>query len=130
MAGFIMKSNFWLCAPGRFDYGLFEDFECENFNPIFKEKEVSLPYPITLLGFETFKFIPAVFYTMIYGGFCSIVAPFMGFLGSGFKRAIDIKDFGVSLPGHGGFIDRMDCISIVCLFNYFFLIDVVMRDNF
>jgi CDP-diglyceride synthetase len=37
------------------------------------------------------------------------VAPFGGFFASGFKRAFNIKDFGHSIPGHGGMTDRMDC---------------------
>ena len=41
--------------------------------------------------------------------FASLVAPFGGFFASGFKRAFDIKDFGDSIPGHGGMTDRMDC---------------------
>lgn len=32
-----------------------------------------------------------------------------GFFASGFKRAFKIKDFGDSIPGHGGLTDRMDC---------------------
>jgi phosphatidate cytidylyltransferase len=41
--------------------------------------------------------------------FASIIAPFGGFFASGFKRAFKIKDFGDSIPGHGGITDRMDC---------------------
>jgi Cytidylyltransferase family len=41
--------------------------------------------------------------------FASLVAPFGGFFASGFKRAFNIKDFGHSIPGHGGMTDRMDC---------------------
>lgn len=46
--------------------------------------------------------------------FASLVAPFGGFFASGFKRAFNIKDFGHSIPGHGGMTDRMDC-QYVCL---------------
>lgn len=41
--------------------------------------------------------------------FASLVGPFGGFFASGFKRAFNIKDFGHSIPGHGGMTDRMDC---------------------
>ena len=39
----------------------------------------------------------------------SIIAPFGGFFASGFKRSFKVKDFGNSIPGHGGMTDRMDC---------------------
>ncbi|KAL3907544.1 MAG: hypothetical protein SGARI_003489, partial [Bacillariaceae sp.] len=41
--------------------------------------------------------------------FCSLVAPFGGFLASIIKRAYGQKDFGALLPGHGGLVDRLDC---------------------
>ena len=41
--------------------------------------------------------------------FGSVIAPFGGFFASGFKRGFKIKDFGNSIPGHGGMTDRMDC---------------------
>ena len=45
--------------------------------------------------------------------FASLVAPFGGFFASGFKRAFNIKDFGDSIPGHGGMTDRMDCQYVI-----------------
>ena len=52
--------------------------------------------------------------------FASFVAPFGGFFASGFKRAFKIKDFGTSIPGHGGFTDRMDCQLIMSTFAYIY----------
>lgn len=52
--------------------------------------------------------------------FASVVAPFGGFFASGFKRAFKIKDFGTSIPGHGGFTDRMDCQLIMATFAYIY----------
>ena len=46
---------------------------------------------------------------MVLAAFASIIAPFGGFFASGFKRGFKIKDFGDSIPGHGGMTDRMDC---------------------
>ena len=53
---------------------------------------------------------------IIYGIFASLVAPFAGFLASGMKRAYQIKDFAQTLPGHGGFIDRFDCVLFAICF--------------
>jgi len=52
--------------------------------------------------------------------FASIVAPFGGFFASGFKRAFKIKDFGNSIPGHGGITDRMDCQIMMGMFVFFY----------
>ncbi|KAA0054317.1 phosphatidate cytidylyltransferase 1-like [Cucumis melo var. makuwa] len=54
------------------------------------------------------------------GLFASIIAPFGGFFASGFKRAFKIKDFGDSIPGHGGITDRMDCQMVMAVFSYIY----------
>lgn len=82
-----------------------------------------------MLGVSELVFAPALVYTIVVAVFVSLVAPFMGFFASGFKRAVGVKDFGTTLPGHGGLTDRMDCISLVCTFNYFFLTQVVFREQ-
>lgn len=48
--------------------------------------------------------------------FASTIGPFGGFFASGFKRAFRIKDFGDTIPGHGGFMDRFDCQVIMATF--------------
>ena len=58
---------------------------------------------------------------MVLALFASIIAPFGGFLASGFKRAFKIKDFSGYIPGHGGVADRMDCQFIMGFFTYIYL---------
>ena len=58
---------------------------------------------------HTISYAPYQLHLLFMACFASLVAPFGGFFASGFKRAFNIKDFGDSIPGHGGMTDRMDC---------------------
>lgn len=51
----------------------------------------------------------------------SFIAPFSGFLASALKRAYKKKDFGETIPGHGGITDRMDCQLFTVVFTYVYL---------
>lgn len=57
---------------------------------------------------------------MVFATFASLIAPFGGFFASGLKRTFKVKDFGDSIPGHGGITDRMDCQFIMGLFAYMY----------
>ncbi|KAK1349870.1 phosphatidate cytidylyltransferase [Hamiltosporidium tvaerminnensis] len=60
-------------------------------------------------------------HSIVFILFSSFIAPFGGFFASGFKRAFKMKDFGDSIPGHGGITDRMDCQYIMGVFTYVYL---------
>ncbi|XP_022720684.1 phosphatidate cytidylyltransferase 2-like isoform X5 [Durio zibethinus] len=82
--------------------------------PLFKPEHHTLPGWITQWTFLQFPWkeisiLPVQWHALCFGLFASIIAPFGGFFASGFKRAFKIKDFGDSIPGHGGITDRMDC---------------------
>ena len=64
-----------------------------------------------------------------FAAFASLVSPFLGFLFSGLKRANHAKDFSGTLPGHGGFADRMDCITLMGFFSYFMLTQVTFPEE-
>ncbi|KAL3898335.1 MAG: hypothetical protein SGCHY_002811 [Lobulomycetales sp.] len=70
----------------------------------------------------TFIYIlPVQIHALLMSTFASLFAPFGGFFASGMKRAFKIKDFGDTIPGHGGFTDRMDCQLIMGLFSYMYI---------
>lgn len=71
--------------------------------------------PESLLSMNVQPFDEHVFWMTI---FASFVAPFGGFFASGFKRAFKVKDFGDSIPGHGGITDRMDCQILMGMFVF------------
>lgn len=81
------------------------------------------------MGHNSITVTPAVIYSVVYCLYASMLAPFVGFFASGFKRAVDIKDFGTTLPGHGGLIDRLDCITIMSIFNYVFLTQIILKEE-
>ncbi|OVA00101.1 Phosphatidate cytidylyltransferase [Macleaya cordata] len=64
--------------------------------------------------------LPVQWHALCLGLFASIIAPFGGFFASGFKRAFKVKDFGDSIPGHGGITDRMDCQMVMAVFAYIY----------
>ncbi|WJZ95969.1 hypothetical protein VitviT2T_014700 [Vitis vinifera] len=108
-------STGWLhCDPGP----LFkpEYFDLSGWVPRwFPWKEVSI--------------LPVQWHALCVGLFASIIAPFGGFFASGFKRAFKIKDFGDSIPGHGGITDRMDCQMVMAVFAYTYHQSFVMAQS-
>jgi phosphatidate cytidylyltransferase len=89
---------------------------CEP-NDMFKIHEYSLPRVFQYI-FPNLKIYMHPFqkHALALGVFASTIGPFGGFFASGFKRAFKIKDFGDSIPGHGGFMDRFDCQVIMAGF--------------
>lgn len=76
-------------------------------------------YPI-----ELYPIVVHTFWLSIFG---SVIAPFGGFFASGFKRACNIKDFGASIPGHGGVMDRFDCQLVMIVFLHVYIGTFVSR---
>eukprot|EP00588_Corethron_pennatum_P000664 CAMPEP_0194298246 /NCGR_PEP_ID=MMETSP0169-20130528/60059_1 /TAXON_ID=218684 /ORGANISM="Corethron pennatum, Strain L29A3" /LENGTH=413 /DNA_ID=CAMNT_0039048209 /DNA_START=131 /DNA_END=1372 /DNA_ORIENTATION=- len=60
-------------------------------------------------------------HALAVAAFVSVVSPFGGFLASAVKRAHGAKDFGNSIPGHGGVVDRLDCQLVTAPFVYLYL---------
>ncbi|XP_021763486.1 phosphatidate cytidylyltransferase 1-like [Chenopodium quinoa] len=89
--------------------------------PLFKPEYYHLPGLIAnWLPWKETPVMPVQWHALCLGLFSSIIAPFGGFFASGFKRAFKIKDFGDSIPGHGGITDRMDCQMVMAVFAYIY----------
>ncbi|PIA47066.1 hypothetical protein AQUCO_01400044v1 [Aquilegia coerulea] len=86
-------------------------------DPMFKPEYYSLPgwFP-----WKEVSILPVQWHALNFGLFASVIAPFGGFFASGFKRAFKVKDFGDSIPGHGGITDRMDCQMVMAVFSYIY----------
>ncbi|KAK1378337.1 Phosphatidate cytidylyltransferase [Heracleum sosnowskyi] len=89
--------------------------------PLFKPEYFAVPgwFP-DWFPWKEIQVLPVQWHALLLGLFASIIAPFGGFFASGFKRAFKIKDFGDSIPGHGGMTDRMDCQMVMAVFAYIY----------
>lgn len=108
-----------ICPAVSLGMNAFSKCHCEP-NTVFQWHAFELPQalaePLTaLLGdvlggrITSIPYTPFQLHSLVMAAFASLVAPFGGFFASGFKRAFNIKDFGDSIPGHGGLTDRFDC---------------------
>jgi phosphatidate cytidylyltransferase len=106
-----MQFDYMICPVHDLGVTAFSQVTCKP-NPVFVWREWPLPFSFVLPFFGDIPKIawaPYQFHVLVMATFASLVAPFGGFFASGFKRAFNIKDFGDSIPGHGGMTDRMDC---------------------
>jgi phosphatidate cytidylyltransferase len=87
-------------------------------NPVFIPHIYHLPIWFPFV--KTFSMAPMQVHILVFASFASLIAPFGGFFASGLKRTFKIKDFGDSIPGHGGITDRMDCQFIMGFFAYMY----------
>ncbi|KAG6857681.1 hypothetical protein H0H87_004097 [Tephrocybe sp. NHM501043] len=112
---YFMRFDYMICPVHDLGVSAWSPTRCTP-NPVFVWKEWEIWKPVavflsTLLGrtISTIPYAPYQYHLLLLSFFASLVAPFGGFFASGFKRAFNIKDFGHSIPGHGGMTDRMDC---------------------
>ena len=75
---------------------------------------------------EVLSYAPAcIIHCAIISIFASSAGPVAGFFCSGFKRACNKKNFGALIPGHGGVLDRCDCMFLMASFTYMYLENIV-----
>ncbi|OCF58987.1 phosphatidate cytidylyltransferase [Kwoniella mangroviensis CBS 10435] len=121
---FFMRFPYMICPARDLGTNVLSQVTCRP-NPVFVWQDFEFTGPArqilsTILGHEppSIPYAPFQIHVLVMATFASLVAPFGGFFASGFKRAFNIKDFGHSIPGHGGMTDRMDCQFMMGLFSY------------
>ena len=113
-ATIFMRYDYMICPVQDLGGSAWSGLTCKP-NPVFVWREWEIGHAGKVFGLlfgrkiTTIPWAPFQFHALVMAIFASLVAPFGGFFASGFKRAFNIKDFGKSIPGHGGMTDRMDC---------------------
>ena len=62
-----------------------------------------------------------LYHFIILGAICGTVSQIGDWAASAVKRAVNIKDYGNIMPGHGGVLDRVDSILFVAPAVYFYI---------
>lgn len=117
MTNVLMKYKYFTCPVNDLGSNVLTGLEC-NVNPVFNTVSYTFPEWTHITG--TFAVAPIQFHILVFATFASLIAPFGGFFASGLKRTFKVKDFGESIPGHGGITDRMDCQFTMGLFSYMY----------
>lgn len=117
----LMRSKYFICPVNDLGANIFTGLECEV-NPVFIPHTYRLQHylPHYFPTELTITVSPMQFHILAMSTFASLIAPFGGFFASGLKRTFNIKDFGDSIPGHGGMTDRMDCQFIMGFFAFMY----------
>lgn len=126
-----MRYDYMICPVKDLGASAFSGLTCKP-NPVFVWRDFKLTQPaVAIASFlagrtvTTIPWAPFQFHALMMATFASLVAPFGGFFASGFKRAFNIKDFGHSIPGHGGMTDRMDCQFLMGMFSYVYYSNLI-----
>ena len=121
LTNFLMRYKYFICPVNDLGANIFTGLQCDP-NPVFINHTYALPFipPNWTFLPTTITVAPMQFHILIMASFASLIAPFGGFFASGLKRTFNIKDFGDSIPGHGGMTDRMDCQFIMGFFAFMY----------
>lgn len=114
------RFKYFICPITDFGTNAFSGMDCTP-NPAFLPSAHRIPSLFhNLLKRETVVFPTIYFHVTVLATFASLFAPFGGFFASGLKRTFKVKDFGDTIPGHGGITDRMDCQFLMGFFSYLY----------
>ncbi|EIN11924.1 phosphatidate cytidylyltransferase [Punctularia strigosozonata HHB-11173 SS5] len=132
---YFMRFDYMICPVHDLGVSAWNSVECKP-NSVFVWREAQISPPLstwlsTAVGHPVtaVPWTPYHFHLLFLSCFASLVAPFGGFFASGFKRAFNIKDFGHSIPGHGGMTDRMDCQFLMGVFTYVYYSSLIRESG-
>lgn len=109
---FFVSKQFIACPQLQLYSEPFSSPTCDIPEIISNKRVLDIPYFTDMTGI---KLSYNEMHIIVVGSLAAFVAPFGGFVASGYKRAYKVKDFGKIIPGHGGVIDRLDCIAFMGL---------------
>jgi len=118
----LVQFNYFICPATNLHTNILSNITCDPL-PVFVPTAYQLPtiivdiFSIFGIKLSTVTIYPMILHSVILSTFASIIAPFGGFFASGLKRAFKIKDFGDTIPGHGGVTDRFDCQLSMAAFS-------------
>jgi phosphatidate cytidylyltransferase len=72
-----------------------------------------------IFSYFFFPQLPAV-HAAIMGLVGSVAGQLGDLCESALKRTAGVKDSGMLLPGHGGILDRLDCLMFITPFVYYY----------
>ncbi|ORX62364.1 phosphatidate cytidylyltransferase [Hesseltinella vesiculosa] len=135
-ASFLMQFDYMICPVQDLAASAWSGVSCEPKNPVFR----SVPWLLPAVVQYAIKFVsgydvehvwmaPVQLHAISMACFASLIAPFGGFFASAVKRAFKIKDFGDSIPGHGGLTDRMDCQFLMGFFAHVYYTSFIKQYN-
>jgi phosphatidate cytidylyltransferase len=127
LSGYLAESRYLICSIRNDIWWNYWSYTPCLPNPVFDSSPHPIPpsirLPLHYLGIRVsdVRIAPIQWHSLVLAFFGSIIAPFGGFFASGFKRAFKVKDFSESIPGHGGFTDRVDCQFLMAFFSYLYI---------
>jgi len=126
----LSQFNYFICPAIDLQTNVLSDFTCDP-DPVFLPTAYKLPtiiidiFSIVGIKLSTVTVYPIILHSIVLSIFASLISPFGGFFASGLKRAFKIKDFGDTIPGHGGVTDRFDCQLLMGVFSHIYFITFI-----